>query len=195
MTETKAPTGFIGPNTLDTTWQTPPELVERVAHYFGGRLPFDVCTTADNPCGAEDYWTEGALERTWPDRWWCNPPYGRALTKGGWLAKIAKEGARSEGIVLLSAARWEQYPMQQMLAQADHLCFIRKRVDFIRAETGEPVSGNTYANFFAGFNTDWDRWRDAYEDVGLCLAIAGASVPPEHGIKIPRARRHRKAAN
>ncbi len=190
--ERKAPTGFIGPNCLDTTWRTPPELLDRVSLYFGEeRIPFDVCTGADNPCGAAGFWTESdnALVRPWPRRWWCNPPYGRALTKGGWLEKIAAEGQRGEGIVLLSAARWEQHQMQLALAAASHICFIRKRVDFIRADTGDPVSGNTYANIFLGYSTNAERFLEAFGEVGLCISFAWASHPPREGIKIRRARR------
>lgn len=196
--ERKAPTGFIGAREgcLDTTWQTPPELVERVARYFGGEVPFDVCTAPNNPTGAKHFFTEAddALIRQWPRRWYCNPPYGKALTKGGWLEKIADEGSKcDQGLVLVSAARWEQHQMQKFLAAARAICYVRKRVDFIRADAGEPVSGNTYANMFVLFgrpgSVNLEAFIGAFDDVGLIVATYALNEPPKDGIKRSKMRK------
>src|SRR3990167_9502517 len=97
--EKKAPTGFIGnvgpgrPD-MDLGWQTPPEILRPARQYWGGQIPFDVCTTALNPTGAKGFWTpdDDGLAREWPEKWWKNPPYGRSMAT--WLKKSAVEKAR-----------------------------------------------------------------------------------------------------
>lgn len=129
----KAPTGTITGKTLDTGWETPPWILALVAEYFGGRIPFDVCTTADNPCDAEGFWTkkDDALKRDWPARVWCNPPYGKEMPR--WLEKLEEQAARGVEILSLpSASRFEQRGLQLAWQRANALCLIRKRVQFLR---------------------------------------------------------------
>ena len=131
--ERKAPAGIIGGECLDTTWETPPHLVALVAEYFGGRIPFDVCTSEENPCNADEFWTEkdDALSRDWPSQVWVNPPYGRSTKL--WLLKFAEQARRGVEIIsLLSAARFEQLDLQSSWQEANAICLIRKRVAFLR---------------------------------------------------------------
>lgn len=181
----KAPTGFIGNvrdrDEMDLGWQTPPELLAPVRSYYGGSIPFDVCTTAKNPTEAQGFWTpeDDALHRSWPKQCWVNPPYGGAMRV--WVEKAVEEmWEDKEIILLLSAARWEQGWWQKFLTRIEHVCFIRGRVSFIRPGTGERVSGNTYANMYVGLNlADPDRWGQCLEAVGLCMRWYAMNEPPE----------------
>lgn len=177
--ERKAPAGTIAGPCLDTTWQTPPELLEPVRAYFGGVIPFDAATSPDNPTGA-DLWCSAeddglAVNWTAPkaligDRPWgvfVNPPYGRVLRD--WLGKIASEADRGTTIIaLLPCARWEQEYFQDALtAGGGHaVCYIRKRVAFIRPSTGDRVGGNPYSSMFVGWNVDPARFSEHFSPVG-----------------------------
>src|SRR3990167_5924502 len=182
--ERKAPTGFIGnvgrgrPD-MDKGWQTPPEILYPARRYWQG-IPFDVCSSPENPTEAVEFWTpqDHALSLEWPDRWWCNPPYGGELR--AWLEKAAQEAQHgSEGIALISASRWEQAWMQDVLQAVDYVCFIRGRVAFIRPSTGDRVGGNTYANLYLGFGIRyWRRWLAEFRRVGACFRLEGLSGAP-----------------
>lgn len=110
------------------------------------------------------------LEHDWPRRVWINPPYGRATRV--WLPriKVAAE-ERREMIGLLSCARWEQAYFMRMLAEANAVCFISGRVEFINPRTGDPVGGNTYANMFVGWGVNLRRFRRKFERVGQCFHL------------------------
>lgn len=153
--ERKAPALFVGPPTMSTDWRTPPEMLAPVRAYFGGRIPFDAATTADNPTGADAFATPGddGLARPWPPHVWVNPPYGRELRR--WLGKIAREAGRGvEVVALLPTARFEMRAMQVAFAAANAVCWVRRRVTFIRAATGERGPCPTYASMFVAWNVD-----------------------------------------
>lgn len=177
--ERRAPAGGIITECLDTTWQTPPELVDRVGIYWGGVIPFDVATVASNPTKAAGFFTEedDGLKQTWPRRVWVNPPYGKVIRE--WLLKMEREARDGCEIVsLLPCARWEQGYFQHSFTAANLLCLIRKRVAFIQPLTGDRVAGNPYANMLVGWNCDRARWVHAFAPVGGCLAIERLSGPP-----------------
>lgn len=186
--ERKARAGIItGMASLDVTWQTPPELLACVRAYFGGRIPFDAATSESNPCGADAFCTakRSGLEASWPSSAWVNPPYGKALRV--WLAKMSAEAARGvQVLALLPCARWEQHYFQAALASASCACFIRKRVAFIRPETGDRVGGNPYANMILGWNVDLERFTASFREAGIVVELRARSAAPEDGLRQPR---------
>lgn len=203
--ERKAPAGVIGPKSgaMDTCWQTPPELLERVRVYFDGAIPYDAATAPDNPTHALSFSTEDGLTRSWqrPIMWpealpwgvYVNPPYGKVLKE--WLAKMSNEASLGAKIIaLLPCARWEQEYFQQAMAEADAVCMIRRRVAFIRPSTGDRVGGNTYANMFVGFNTDQAKFVEAFGPLGACFAWVNTAPPPAELIRMGKVSRPRKGA-
>jgi len=186
MNEPKAPTGFIGNSKtrdpLRKDWQTPPEILWPVRQYWGGQIPFDVCTSQDNPTGAAQFWTpeDDALRQSpWPTRFWMNSPYGGSLRE--WLEAAAIEAERgAEAIILASAARWEQGWLQQVLQAIDYIVFVRGRVAFVRPETKERVSGNTYATMYLAANIlRPDDFVAAFSKVGVVVQVRVLVKPPE----------------
>lgn len=186
--ERKAPVGFIGhtdKDQLKIDWQTPGYLLDAVRAYFGGAIPFDGATAADNPCGALSFCSpvplqEGitnggehvssdGLSHDWPQQVWINPPYGKATRV--WLPKMRDSAPGREMVGLLSCSRWEQDYFMTMYAQANAVCFIRKRVKFINPATGDAVGGNTYANMFIGWGVHLRLWRLAFKDIGQCIGL------------------------
>lgn len=180
-TQRKAPAGTITGPTMDKRWQTPPELLVPVREYFGGRIPFDAATADDNPTKAKKYATEkdNSLALKWPRQVYINPPYGDDLH--AFMGKIAWEAILgNEIITLLPCSRWEQRYWQMATQEANAVCWIRKRVSFIRPETGDRVDGNPYANMFLGFNADLERFAAAFGKVGACQELRKlCPTPPE----------------
>lgn len=166
MVERKAPTGTItGVEAMRCDWRTPPHLIELVARYFGGRIPYDAATNDENSCNALEFSTADGLEREWPAGTWCNPPYGRVIRK--WLRKMSNEaGYGKQVIALLPCARWEQGYFMDAMSNANAICLVRKRVNFINPVTGDAVSGNPYANMFVGWNVDQRRFAEVFSECG-----------------------------
>lgn len=193
MTERKAPAGGIVRTCLDVTWQTPPEIIDAVRAYFGGRIPLDPATAPDNPTGAARFCarpqapidrggmfaepdqggelvSEDGLSIPWDEGVWLNPPFGKALRL--WLAKVEREAARGTPIIaLLPCARWEQGYMHTLLSAAQVVMFFRGRVAFISTLDGARVGGNPYASMLLGFNVDAGRFAAAFAALGLTLRV------------------------
>ncbi|MCO5167615.1 MAG: phage N-6-adenine-methyltransferase [Planctomycetes bacterium] len=193
-TERKAPALHIGPPTMSTDWRTPPEMLAPVRAYFGGRIPFDAATSPDNPTGADAFATpdDDGLARPWPAQVWVNPPYGRELRR--WLGKVAHEAGRGvEVVALLPTARFETRAMQAAFAAAGAVCWVRRRVAFIRAATGERAPCPTYASMFVGWNVDPGRFARAFAGVGLVHTLRYAATWRGHagpsGPRVDGARR------
>jgi len=100
--------------------------------------------------------------------------------------------ARDNGCVivtLLPCARYEQYYWQYAMAQSNAECLIRKRVRFIRASTGDRVSGNPYANCFVGFNVDRNRFAKCFGSLGMVRSVSLLSAPAVEELPAEREKR------
>jgi hypothetical protein len=175
----KAPVGHVGPNTLDTEWFTPPEILDPVRDYFGGQIPFDPASDPSNPTGARRFLTQedDGLTCAWEDQWFCNPPYGAECY--GWLERFQIEAYYgSEGIAVLGCSRWENHFMQHALAGANVIYFPQGRVGFIRAATGDQVKGHTYATMVLGINVRAQRFARAFGSRGLVIHTMPLNDPP-----------------
>ena len=165
---------------MELGWETPPELFGLAAAYWGGQIPFDAATTQENPTGALAFATpeDDGLAMAWPGQVWVNPPYGRELRD--WLNKVAEEAMNGVEIIsLLPAARWEQRYFQDALYLANAVTWIRKRVRFIRPDTGDRVSGNPYANMFLGWNVDPGKWANTIGRAGMSQVLEGLRPCPD----------------
>ena len=101
-----------------TDWQTPVALKEELQKEFGPLK--DVCPTDHK---------EDMLQASWPDRVFCNPPYGRQI--GKWVKKALDEtmNGRTELAVLLLPARTDTHWFHAYLFGAE-LRFIKGRLHF-----------------------------------------------------------------
>jgi hypothetical protein len=164
---------------LSTEWYTPESLLAPVRLVLTGDelapIPLDPYSPPHNPTRAARFFTvrEDGNTQPWDAPWFAQPPYGRALRPA--LAKIGAEsltfhaGARMPGIALLPCSRWEQGYMHDLLRRAVVVCYVRKRVKFVKASTGDAVGGTPMASMFLGFNVDPLAFAAAFRDVGLCL--------------------------
>lgn len=180
--ERKAPVGGIVTKSLATNWETPPELKLLVQRFFRGKRWLDPATTKKNPMRASCWIAppKDGLAVPWrplADCAFVNPPYGRVLRL--WLSKIVEEAdAGFEQVLLLPAARFEQLYWQQLFDRVSAQCMIRKRVSFIRPETGDRVNGNPYASLFLGLNVDVAKFGEVFSEAGHCysMAVTGKSL-------------------
>lgn len=112
----------------DDKWKTPLDLAEDVRHLFGGSIGLDPCCSENNLRAEEFYLPEhDGLSRTWLDRTWCNPPYGRDIPK--WLNKAAKESLNGHRIgLLLSVSRSEQDYFQEMITYSSAITLLKGKL-------------------------------------------------------------------
>ncbi len=185
----KAPVGTISGKCMEHGWKTPPKILIPSRVFYKGRIPFDGATTKDNPTKArkfvtaEDHDGLGSLGMKWPKRVWINPPFGWLMPI--FLGKIGWEALMDvEIIAVLPASRSEQRYHQMAVYNAGRgvlSCTIRKRVNFIRPDTGDAPNGNTYATKILGWNVrDEDQFVKAFSPLGACYRLDGlAPTPPE----------------
>lgn len=175
---------------LDTRWNTPERILVGVRRLFGGQIPLDPATSRDNPTGARLILTPGhktcGLRASWVDVLcqgdppygvWVNPPYGRGAPE--WYRKIHAESlAVAEALdaptyAMLPANRWETAYFHEMLGHARMMCFVRGRVDFVRAKTKQAVKGNPFGSVIVGLGRcDWYAFEAHLGKLGLCRRMA-----------------------
>jgi DNA modification methylase len=152
----------------DLDYCTPPRVLDPVRAYFGGSIPLDPATNQTNPTKAKIFYTpaEDGLAQQWEKPVYVNPPYGKLIKP--WLHKIAEEAARGTTILaLLPVVRTEQQYFQDLMAAANAVCWIRKRVSFIRPSTGEVAKSNPHASALWGFNVDVAKFKTIFSAIGL----------------------------
>src|SRR3954470_19264857 len=76
------------------TWFTPEYVLDPVRVDLGGSIGLDPCTTADNPAGAQAFFTadNNGLNQSWA-RWdtiFVNPPYSKA--REPWVERCIEAG-------------------------------------------------------------------------------------------------------
>ena len=110
-------------------WYTPPAI------FFALGLTFDLDVCA--PRGglpwipaAEAYWLpdRDGLALPWNGRVWMNPPYGPFTAR--WMGRFLEHG---NGLALVFARPGTAWA-QRALSEADAVCFLAKRVRFVRSD-------------------------------------------------------------
>ena len=167
-------TNWVDKSCSRTVWLTPPRVLERVRAFFGGAIPCDPATEADNPTRAAVWYTEEAdgLRQSWGPRAFVNPPYGRAIRD--WCEAIHREAKAGCRVVALlpcgarfSTRYWQDHILQPHLGA---VCFVRGRVAF-ELPDGTRAGRNPYDSAIYGFNVCPDRFRQAFEPLGRVLAV------------------------
>ena len=119
-------------------WETPLSLFAELDQEFG---PFDldVAATDDNAL-VESYFTpeSNGLARVWGGVCWCNPPYGREVSR--WVEKAHEEALAGRATtVCLLPARTDTRWWHEHVMQADIIRFIKGRVHFRRGGKSGPA--------------------------------------------------------
>lgn len=146
---------------------TPKWLVEKIAAFLDG-IELDPCTSASNPVGATQFFTEhdDGLGKVWHARTvYMNPPYGRGI--GDWTWNLADQFARGlidEAIALLPARTDTGW--WQTIAKYS-VCLVRGRLKFNDCDQSAPFPS---ALIYLGDN--WQGFRDEFQDIGLIYVPA-----------------------
>ena len=110
-------------SSLSQHWTTPIEVYAELDREFHFN---------DDPC---PLYGNGGLDREWGDRTFCNPPYGKEITK--WLKKAYEESLMVKLIVCLIPSRtdtkwWHDYVMKGQIR------FLRGRLKFGNSKNSAP---------------------------------------------------------
>jgi phage N-6-adenine-methyltransferase len=157
-------------------WYTPQYLLSAPRAYFGGTIPLDPCTSADNPTAAKRFYTKetNGLERDWSrhDGVFVNPPYGKKFGFHAFIEKIHLEAEKGLPIWALlpcgarfSTKYWQEHILNEYV---DAVCFIDHRVSF-EDPPGTPHKGNLYDSIYYGLNVDPVRFAEAAWNLGRCF--------------------------
>ena len=132
-----------------TTWQTPPELVEKLVRAYGP-LFLDPCTADDNPLGAQHFFTKETNGlRSWPafigkGLVFINWPYS-ARNNPVWAAHVQAEAMKRRGDTTIAAlvpvatsTKW----WRSLRPNEYH--FLPNRIAHVDPDTGLRVTGSNF---------------------------------------------------
>ena len=88
----------------------------------------------DDPCPLEP--KNDGLSREWGSRTYCNPPYGREITK--WLNKAYVERLKGKLVVCLIPSRTDTRWWHEYVMFAEEIRFLRGRLRFGNAKNSAP---------------------------------------------------------
>lgn len=106
-------------------WETPIELYNSLNEEFHFN---------DDPCPREP--TDDGLQREWGGSTYCNPPYGREITK--WLQKAYIEGLKGKTVVCLVPSRTDTRWWHDYVMGAQEIRFLRGRLKFSGSKNSAP---------------------------------------------------------
>lgn len=147
------------PSDPANTQFTPAYVLAPVIQALGG-IGLDPCTTADNPTGAERFYTitEDGLASPWnaPPHWlpsvFCNPPYGKA--REPWVARCMSAGMAGQRVVLLMPSHTDTQVFHEALSTASAVAFIRGRVKFGTLRPNRRQQAASHPSVLIGWNVD-----------------------------------------
>ena len=140
--------GFAHESTYNESkeWYTPRHIFEAM----GVEFDLDPCSPGKEivpwiPVKQHFTWEQQGFMRRWEGNVWMNPPYGMDTPK--WMNRLREHG---HGIALVFA-RTDTGWFQGYVPYADAICFISKRIQFVRAEqAGEYAKGAKAKNSGSG---------------------------------------------
>ena len=105
-------------------WSTPQELFDKYDAVY--HFETDVCAVAEN-AKCKNYYTPemDGLKQEWKGVCWCNPPYGKQITK--WVKKAAESNAT---VVMLIPARTDAGWFHDWVLPYGRVEFLRGRIKF-----------------------------------------------------------------
>lgn len=120
------------------TWETPQQLFQELNQEFSFTL--DPCASAEN-AKCKKFFTKDAdgLSQDWSgERVFCNPPYGRDISK--WVSKAFNETRKDNDtvVVMLIAARTDTAYFHDYIYNKHEIRFIRGRLHFSESKSAAP---------------------------------------------------------
>lgn len=136
------------------TQLTPAYVLDPVIAALGG-LELDPCTTADNPCAAQRFYTppQDGAELPWDaETIYVNPPYGKARER--WVQRCIDAGAAGSRVVLLIPAHTDTRTFQRAMGSVSSLVLIRGRVKFGVLRPNRRQVAASHPSALLGWNVD-----------------------------------------
>jgi phage N-6-adenine-methyltransferase len=151
---------------------TPAYVLAPVIQALGG-IGLDPCTTADNPAGAERFYTitDDGLASPWSGPGWSpsvfvNPPYAKA--REPWVTRCMSAGVAGQRVVLLIPSHTDTQVFHQALGTAGAVVFIRGRVKFGTPRPNGRQVAASHPSVLIGWNVDLAPCRA----LGTVLALS-----------------------
>lgn len=142
---------------------TPSYILDPVRVDLGGVIFLDPCTTSDNPCHAERFYTieDDGLAQSWHfhvDRrsayfgsTFVNPPYSKA--REPWVKKCIGHGHMGAPTILLMPAATDTRIFQRAAESATAVVFIKGRVKFGVLRPNRRQVAASHPSALIGWNT------------------------------------------
>ena len=124
---------------LSPHWATPKWLYDELNKEFNFN---------DDPCPL--YSKGGGLNRSWNERVYLNPPYGREIEK--WIRKAYNESLQGKLVVMLLPSRTDTRWWHDYCMKADEIRFIKGRLKF-----GDSKNSAPFPSCIVIFNKDKER--------------------------------------
>lgn len=118
-------------------WETPQDFFDKLNVEF--HFTLDPCANEQNAKCKKFYTIEqDGLAQSWQGEIvFCNPPYGRELSK--WVEKAYKESRKPNTIVvMLIPARTDTKYFHQYIYKKSEIRFIKGRLKFVNSTNGAP---------------------------------------------------------
>ncbi len=116
-------------------WETPQYLFDELNKEFNFNL--DVCATKEN-AKCKNYYTttQNGLLQEWFGSVWCNPPYGKEISK--WIEKAYESSLRGTTVVMLLPSRTDTKWFHSYIYNQAEIRFIKGRLKFGNSENSAP---------------------------------------------------------
>jgi phage N-6-adenine-methyltransferase len=138
-------------------WSTPQDLFDALHAEFGFTL--DTCATAENAkCPQFFDRRRDGLSQPWTGVCFCNPPFGRALSR--WVRKAYESARAGATVVMLIPARTDTRYWHSYVTKAAEVRFLKGRVKFGGAAAGAP-----FPSAVVVFRPDDRNWGEGPADV------------------------------
>jgi hypothetical protein len=141
-------------------WHLTPEYVlECVREDLGGTIGLDPCTFADNPTGANRFYTteDDGLLQPWTEFSWypstfVNPPYGKA--REPWVHRCMDNEIFGAPIILLIPASTDTRIFQRACHTAQAVVFTQGRLKFGTRRANRRRHAASHPSALIGWNTE-----------------------------------------
>ena len=164
---------------MNNEWYTPPFIIE-LAREVLGNIDLDPASNdiAQQWVNSKTFYTEetNGLDKPWPGKVWCNPPYSTALLKR-FTKKFLEEyenGNMKEGIMLTNSGTdtiWG-LPLQQGLQ-----VYTNGRISFLQPDLTEKGKGSR-GSLFTYFGPNPQKFIEVFTKNDFCW------VPNQHLITL-----------
>jgi len=125
--------GLMSSNTDE--WATPKDFFKELNKEFNFTL--DPCATDENHKCSKYYTKEdNGLEQKWGGVVFCNPPYGREISK--WVEKAFNENKQGTMVVMLLPARTDTKWFHNWIYKHHEIRFIKGRLKFNDGKQAAP---------------------------------------------------------